>query len=302
MSSPFGYGLKGATRRSPKRKMSKPILWLLLVAAVLTGGHRLYERFAKVIATVGVADRVRKLEPQHWAYDQGPAPEDAAVAPWLTPEEAVDVFLAHHEMTPFFDGCPRDSRLVFVDLDFDGVLEALVVCTAAATQSTSYAAYRIDGGSRKLVAFPRTGDRTEAPDYGWRANALRLVRNKVTGQKCYSVVEVFGKTADALSHEVSLGHVGLRDRSLHTLDVASLGSFRAAKSESYRHTFRFKGKDVTKSQYCEALSEFCSGFVDLHLRVGEVPRGDIAWLDPHLLRKRLLEAYLTFGYDGRKSE
>lgn len=299
MSRPFGYGLKGATPRPPRRTPLRTVLKVLLVAAVLTGGHRLYKRLAEELVTVGSADSVRNLEPQLWAYDQTPVAGEDAVSPWLTPEEAVGIVFAHHETTPFFDGSCSDYRLVFVDLDFDGVLEILVVTTGGASQSTACTAYRIDGGTRKLVAFPRTGDRTGESDYGWRTNAIRLVRNKATGQKCYSICESSGKSSDSLSCEVSLGHVWLRDRSLHTVDVACIGGFRATKHEPLRHTYRFKGKDVTKDRFCEAMEEFCSGYADLHLKVGVVSRGDVAWLDPQLLRKRFLDAYLAFGYDGR---
>ena len=71
---------------------------------------------------------------------EGHGNERLNVTPWLSPKEAVEIFAAHHEKTPFFDGLSSDSRLVFVDLDFDGVLEGLTISCDGTMRNTTYTA------------------------------------------------------------------------------------------------------------------------------------------------------------------
>lgn len=117
----------------------------------------------------------------------GHGTERLNITPWLSPKEAVEIFAAHHENTPFFDGLSLDCRLVFVDLDFDGVLEGLAISCDGTMRNTTYTAYRIDPKTRKLVVLRRTGDRGEDFDYEWRTNGVKLIKDKATGLKRYSV-------------------------------------------------------------------------------------------------------------------
>lgn len=223
---------------------------------------------------------------------------EKAIVPWLSAKDAVEIYASHYESAPFFDGLCPDSRIVFVDLDFDGVLEALAITTEGTSRNTMYKAYRIDPHTRRVVALIRTGDRGADYDYEWRAGHVCLVADKKTGQRRYSVDAFACESSRMLAYSKEMGHVFMDKGQLRTVDIAGVVNYRDKDDDPYLHEYWFEKKQMDENTYRKKLSGLQEQYCDLNVCIGEICYWHVEWCQPEKLRRLMMDAYIRFRYDG----
>ena len=227
--------------------------------------------------------------------------------PWLSAEDAVKIYADYHirgkGMWSKDYGC---GKLIFLDVDFDGVLEAMYNTEEGSACCNYNTLYRIDRHTRKVVEVECDGSSGVADWCGmeWNDNETYLVADRTTAKKYYI-------TSGYVRSDSMCDSVAFCSRKFEYLGGAFRGpvvsSIRGEKREKdgddYIYDFEYSVENEpikSRNEYRKKMRDFSMRYYDLHLKLGvvEVNAAD----EGDSLNAAMLKAYKSFVYGYIKAD
>lgn len=218
-------------------------------------------------------------------------------APTLSPEEAVSIYMENLEAWEFKeDYFPMNGyAYCLIDLDFDGVLELITsVCDGSGRYSYNEY-YKINTQTRKLEKLSDADESLNGTDYYLMSNESMLLK-KSDGSLFYLFADFVrvGGDEGALSYfevKAENGKVYHDSPFSHHwyVDYTTLASVTE---------YTFEKESVSESEYHEKTEAYYKENQNMHLIWKYVFGKDFEVASVDEKRQLLLDAYLTFSYDG----
>jgi len=163
--------------------------------------------------------------------------------------------------------------ILFLDVDFDGVLEAIVGSIQGSAGGSYTSMYRIDQNDRKVkeLEYDEGGEQGDMFGYIWNENII-LLKDKRDGTKAFLIGGAVqdGSRCDSVMHGTAIaqyinGVVGARA-------IAEVSRNRIENSNSYDETFWFTGekseREYSEREYGEKIRMFLDRYETIPLRTG----------------------------------
>ena len=163
-----------------------------------------------------------------------------------------------------------EKWVIFIDVDFDGVLEAAIGTIGGTAQCRTTNMYCIDKATRKVRKLDYDEGREEGDIFGYTWNdEISLLKDRRDGTRAYFLG---GYVQDSSQQEIIVNGTGLAafaDGAVRVKDVATINEERDENNrDSYRKTFTFMGQDVSEQEYREKEQAFRARYEKLPLRIG----------------------------------
>ena len=164
----------------------------------------------------------------------------------------------------------EEKWVIFIDVDFDGVLEAAIGTIGGTAQCRTTEMYCIDKTTRKVRKLDYDEGRDEGDIFGYTWNdEIRLLKDRRDGTRAYFLT---GYVQDSSQQEFIVNGAGLAvfaDGAVRVKDVAMINEERDENNrDSYRKTFTFMGQNVSEQEYKERERAFRARYEKLPLRIG----------------------------------
>lgn len=193
----------------------------------------------------------------------------AKASSWISADEAVALYadaLSGELCEPSYD----EKWVIFIDVDFDGVLEAAIGVIGGTAQCSITDMYCIDKATRKVRELDYDEGREEGDIFGYTWNdEISLLKDRRNGTRAYLLG---GYVQDSSRQDSIVNGTGLAvfaDGAVRVKDVATINEKRDEnKQDTYRKTFRFMGQDVSEREYKEKEHAFRARYEKVPLRIG----------------------------------
>lgn len=188
---------------------------------------------------------------------------------WMSDEEAVALYsdaLAAELCEPSYE----EKWVLFLDVDFDGVLEAVIGTIGGTALCSTTTMYCIDKTTRKVRELGYDEGREEGDIFGFTWNdEISLLKDRHDGTRAFLLK---GYVQDSSRQDSMVNGTGLAvfaNGTVRVKDVAMIYEERDENNQDkYRKTFRFMGQDVSEHAYREKTRAFMTRYEKLPLRIG----------------------------------
>lgn len=227
--------------------------------------------------------------------------------PWLSDGNAIDAYMQYHETKGLWEKdriIPYLGSVVFLDIDFDGVRELMTVeCQGSACCYYS-TLYRINPATKVVEKVEYNGSAYLDDWHGtWWDKDTRLVRDKMTGKRCY--LSKCSVRSDSRCEYVAYGLRGFKfDGKSFNGEYWSMEKEESTyspefqKNINHKISYELSGKKCSRREYEEWNRTFAANYEDEKLVLGIIPEGAVQDLHGESLRTALLKAYRSFNYVG----
>lgn len=235
---------------------------------------------------------------------------------WISPEEAVSAYV--EALGDEIKKMNAYDRVLFLDLDFDGVLELLLHYEGCGVYYCS--AYRIrqsDRGVEPVTYRLMEGDRERDLyyNYAWDDSA-KLLRNRHNGRLAYKVKGFCRDSSLYLSYTEGHGLVEYKDGILtvHDIDYV-VRSRRSAEEDDFVAAFYLNGQRMDEETFERSAQSFWKDFEEVKLTVvscaankydnkvlvyvadNKEPAAVYQGASKETIKEALLKCYKEFKYD-----
>ena len=164
----------------------------------------------------------------------------------------------------------EEKWVIFIDVDFDGVLEAAIGTIGGTAQCRTTEMYCIDKATRKVRKLDYDEGREEGDIFGYTWNdEIRLLKDRRDGTRAYFLT---GYVQDSSQQEFIVNGAGLAVFADGAVKVREIGMIHEERDENnqdkYRKTFTFMGQNVSERVYKERERAFRARYEKLPLRIG----------------------------------
>lgn len=193
----------------------------------------------------------------------------AKVPSRISDDEAVALYsdaLSAELCAPSYD----DKWVIFVDVDFDGALEAVIGTIGGTARCRTTEMYCIDKATRKVRQLDYDEGREEGDIFGYTwDDEITLLKDRRDGTKAYLLG---GYVQDSSRRDFIVNGTGLAvfaDGAVRVKDVAAINEERDEDNQDiYRKTFTFMGQDVSEREYKEKEQAFRMRYEKVPMRIG----------------------------------
>ena len=193
----------------------------------------------------------------------------AKVPSRMSADEAVALYadaLSGELCEPSYD----EKWVIFIDVDFDGMLEAAIGSIGGTAQCRTTDMYCIDKLTRKVRKLDYDEGREEGDIFGYTWNdEITLLKDSRDGTRAYLLG---GYVQDSSRQDFIVNGTGLAVFADGAVKVRDVGAIHEERDENnqdtYRKTFRFMGQDVSEREYKEKERAFKARYEKLPLRIG----------------------------------
>ena len=226
----------------------------------------------------------------------------------LTPEEAVDIYMANKDVWMEDSETPAYAlNYLLLDLDFDGVLELVSNYYFDTLEATENKYYRIAGGSRKVFKISETTDfyLSQSVDINGRYGTTLM---KDAGGNLFYYSSNYSDTFGGGGYNHDFVKIYLSEGKLVCEKVHSDGyglvsnENEAIGADYFIWVENGNEVDLSEEDYNSRVANFKSENKDMGMKYGTVGGGSFDELSDSYQRKLLLDAYCAFSYDGFKFE
>ena len=202
---------------------------------------------------------------------------------WISDDEAVTAYSKALAAELCED--PYDEKwVIFIDVDFDGVLEAVIGNIGGTARCSTTEMYCIDKATRKVRKLDYDEGREEGDIFGFTwDDKISLLKDRRAGTRAYLLG---GYAQDSSRQDFIANGTGLAffaDGAVKVRNVAMIHEERDENDqEKYRKTFMFMGESVSESVYREKKQAFKTRYEKLSLRIGVCKLGSggySVWID-----------------------
>ena len=187
----------------------------------------------------------------------------------ISDDEAVALYsdaLSAEFSEPSYD----DTWVIFIDVDFDGVLEAVVGNIGGTARCSTTSMYCIDKATRKVRGLGYDEGREEGDIFGYTWNdEIALLKDRRDGTMAYLLG---GYVQDSSRQDFIANGTGLAVFAggiVRVRDIAAINEKRDENNQdTYRKTFKFMGQYVSEQEYREKERAFKARYEKLPLRIG----------------------------------
>ncbi len=221
--------------------------------------------------------------------------------PVLSPESAVTIFLNNVDTWILEDRMYMAGyQYLFLDLDFDGVLELIATyCDGSGRYSDNHY-YRINLSdySIETVVVDNYDDYNQV-DYTL-TDYPKLLRETSTNRLFYIKADMVrvGMMASVVEYESYFENETLKFNSIFQKYISLDSSSNPQEEEFYRVITGENSPKIDKSAYEQAYEEYYHKYDNLNLTYGSVYGSDFAKASDSERYGFLLEAYESFSYSG----
>lgn len=221
--------------------------------------------------------------------------------PVLSPESAVTIFLNNVDTWILEDRMYMAGyQYLFLDLDFDGVLELIATYCDGSGRFSSNDYYKIDLSDYSIKTINdnhSTGD--SAVDY-ILVDYPQLLREPSTDRTFYIMADMVrvGMMASVIEAETYIENETINFDPLFSKYIYIMESENTPEEESFSIYKNGAYQDVDKSAYEQAYEEYYHKYDNLNLTYGSVYGSDFAKASDSERYDLLLEAYESFSYSG----
>ena len=164
----------------------------------------------------------------------------------------------------------EEKWVIFIDVDFDGVLEAVIGTIGGTAHCRTTEMYCIDKATRKVRKLVYDEGREEGDIFGYTWNdEICLLKDKRDGTRAYLLG---GYVQDSSRRDFIVNGTGLAvfaDGAVRVKDVAAINEERDEDNQDiYRKTFTFMGQDVSEREYKEKEQAFRMRYEKVPMRIG----------------------------------
>ena len=193
----------------------------------------------------------------------------AKVQVGMSAEEAVALYsdaLSAELCEPSYE----EKWVIFIDVDFDGVLEAVIGTIGGTAHCRTTEMYCIDKATRKVRKLVYDEGREEGDIFGYTWNdEICLLKDKRDGTRAYFLT---GYVQDSSRQDFMANGTGLAVFARGVVKVREIGMINEERVEDgqdkYRKTFRFMGQGVSEQAYRGKERAFMASYEKLPLRIG----------------------------------
>ena len=226
--------------------------------------------------------------------------KDKNTAAVISPESAVEIYMANKSV---WMKSPEYSPMYgygycLLDLNFDGVLELISSVCDGSGRFSYNKFYRINLKNLSVEEFQSELGRDDGIDYYYNARDSKLLKNQTSGKKFY----VFKNYGQVSSKEGILSYSeSYMEKTKFQENFIFSEYWHPDYDNNMDDTIReytFRGKKVSKTEYEQKTAAFYSENKDLNLVWTCISGADFDKSDDHTKKRLLLNAYLSFSYDG----
>lgn len=223
--------------------------------------------------------------------------ESVKIVPAITPEEAVDIYMANMDVWRYEDKNDYiEYAYYLIDLDFDGVLELIRGKINSKSYFADNTSYRIDVDTQRVEEIEDQSKKY--CDSLARCYTGTLYMSKADGTRFYLY---YSEELNDVIHYLGYGKIYLdgdafQDQMVYSENYSAYGY----DNDPNKHERYCIGAntEVTKDEYDKYIEDFADENTDLKLNSTVISGSDFDDADFDSQRKQLLEAYYSFSYDG----
>ena len=187
----------------------------------------------------------------------------------ISDDEAVALYsdaLSAEFSEPSYD----ETWVIFIDVDFDGVLEAVVGNIGGTARCSTTSMYCIDKATREVRELGYDEGREQGDIFGYTWNdEIALLKDRRDGTRAYLLG---GYAQDSSRQDFVVNGTGLAVFAggiVRVRDVAAIYEERDENNQdTYRKTFKFMGQYVSEQEYREKERAFKARYEKVPLRIG----------------------------------
>ena len=219
----------------------------------------------------------------------------------LTAEEIVDIYFRNQNVWLPEVYMPMGGfRYIFLDLDFDGMLELVVNVNDGSGRYSTNTYFKINKNT-KMIEEIKT-DETDKPEFGFDyGNEIKLVKNSSTGKMRYYCVDFL--RVSNWDYGSYYGVMCLENSKINT-EVLFCETFTAAGAygnaedvETFYYHVGGKSVEITKEDYNKRINAFFTENKDLNLKFEAVDGYEFGDATPSQQKAMLLKGYKAFSYN-----
>jgi len=220
--------------------------------------------------------------------------------PWMSPFDAVEAYVKFHEAKGLWD---KEflylGGAVFLDVNFDGVLELMTVECGGSACCYCSTLFWINPQTKIVEELVNTGSAGVGDWCGarWDSGTM-LIQDKVTNERRY--VSNCSVRSDSRAEFIQCG-VRLFDFvncEFCDMTLASVTADKQNDLHEYEFSYVICGREYPRSEFEEKLEEFSERYISLDLKLGIIPECELQNLTSEKLRGKLMMAYKAFDYRG----
>lgn len=222
----------------------------------------------------------------------------------LTPSEAVNIYI---ENSSLWEKDAEEFYMagfyyLFLDLDFDGVLE-LVTTEVQGTGRFSTNRYFKINADKTVEEIMVDANQGESSCDFYMDDSPILLKNKSTGEYQYIVkdyIRAGGGMDFTAERTLDFADGKISESSLFSFERIDAGVSSSGETEEFYKVYNPETKDVDKAEYESLRNEYFAQFIDVDLDV-EIVDG-MEYFEASDKFALLLDAYTDFSFDGFEFE
>ena len=215
-----------------------------------------------------------------------------SVRPWMSCDEAVALYSRFLASKLSDSSCTDEEWTLFLDVDFDGVLEAVVGSVGGSACNSVTSMYCIDKRSRKVKELKYDEGREEYDMFGYTwDDTISLLKDKRTRTRGYFLKGYARNGSGGQSVVNGTGFAVFRNGVVKVTDVGAIYETYDEDKDKYDKTFWFMGENVSEQAYKGKMRMFEKRYEKIPLRIKKFSR----CTDEEDLRKYMTESYKAFS-------
>lgn len=219
----------------------------------------------------------------------------------LTAEDVVDIYFRNQNVWLPEVYMPMGGfRYIFLDLDFDGVLELVVNVNDGSGRYSTNTYFKINKSTKKIEEI-RT-DEFDKFEFGFDyGNEIKLVKNSATGKMryyCIDFLRVSNQDYGSYYGVMWLENSKINTEILFCETFTAAGAYGNAEDvESFYYHVGEKSVEITKEDYDNRVNAFFAENKDLNLKFEAVDGYEFGDATPSQQKAMLLKGYKAFSYN-----
>lgn len=241
------------------------------------------------------------------AQTQAPTTAAPVVNKTLTPAEAVKIY---QDNASLWQKNPDEFYMggyfyLFLDLDFDGVLELVTTEVQGTGRYSTNKYYKINLADNSVEEITSDKDKGESSIDYYMDDSPELYKNKTTGEYLYigkDYIRAGGGMDFTAEKTLALKDGVISETSLFSYErIDAAVSSNGETQEIYR-VYSLENNEVDKATYDNERASYFADYIDADLDTETIDGGDYSNATDADKFELLLDSYTEFSYDGFEFE
>ena len=241
------------------------------------------------------------------APTQAPTTAAPIVNKTLTPAEAVKIYQDNYSL---WQKDPDEFYMagyyyLFLDLDFDGVLELVTTEVQGTGRFSTNKYYKINLADNSVEEIPADKNQGESSLDYYLEDSPELYKNKTTGEYLYigkDYIRTGGGMDFTAEKTLALKDGVISETSLFSYERIDAGVSSSGETQEFYRVYSLENSEVDKTTYDNERAAYFADFIDVDLDTETIDGADYHNATDADKFELLLESYTEFSYDGFEFE